>query len=186
LNTPTFKSLHDPADEPICRRAFDFDFEAALNSEDECHEVVRRECECYSMRWRCERAIISLLLHSAQSACICVCRSLKSHVLLQTARVHAQKAAVASNVTLPLRRAQRLRLLSASSLLAASCSRSCRHHVPVDMRHMPLRGLLSRVARLLLIKEYVFSLTTFMQRRPVVDMLRHWTIDASRRAIVRP
>ena len=151
LEHPYFQELHDPADEPICRRTFDFEFEAGMNSEDECHELVRRECEYYSMQQRCERAIISLLLHTAQSACMCVCRSLESHVLLQTARVHAQKAAMACNV-LPLRRAQRLRLLSSSSLFGRLVRALMSHHVPVDMRRVPLRGLLSRVARLLLIR----------------------------------
>ena len=151
LEHPYFQELHDPADEPICRHTFDFEFEAGMNSEDECRELVRRECEYYSMRQRCERAIISLLLHAAQSACMCVCRSLESHVLLQTARVHAQKAAMACNV-LPLRRAQRLRLLSSSSLFGRLVRALMSHHVPVDMRRVPLRGLLSRVARLLLIR----------------------------------
>ena len=156
LEHPYFQELHDPEDEPVCRRAFNFDFESALTSEHECHEVVRRECEYYSMRWRLERAIISLLLHSAQSACFCVCRSLKSHVLLQTARVHAQKAAVASNLTLPLACWRRLRILSASSLFGRLVLAFMSPHVPVDMRHIPLRGLLSRVARLLLIKNTFF------------------------------
>ncbi len=152
LQHPYFQELHDPADEPICRHTFDFEFEAGINSEDGCHELVRRECKYYSMQQRSEHAIICLLLHAAQSACMCVCRSLESHVLLfQTARVHAHKAAMACNV-LPLRRAQRLRLLSASSFFGRLVRALMSHHVPVDMRRVPIRGLLSRVARLLLIR----------------------------------
>jgi serine/threonine protein kinase len=156
LEHPYFQELHDHEDEPICDRAFDFDFESALTSKDECHEVVRRECEYYSVRWRYERAYVSLLLHSAQSACICACRSLKSHVLLQAARVHAQKAAVASNMTLLLRRAQRLQLLSASSLFGRLVLALTSPDVPMDMGHIPPGGLMSRVARLLLIRNTFF------------------------------
>ncbi len=70
--------------------------------------------------------------------------------------MHAHKATVASNVTLPLSRAQRLRLLSASSLRGRLVLALMSPDVPVAARHMPLRGLLSRVARLLLIRDTFF------------------------------
>jgi serine/threonine protein kinase len=151
LKHPYFQEFHDPGDEPVCAHEFDFDFEIGLTSKEECRELVQRECELYSMRRL--RYFFSLLFRAAQSSCQYLCRSLKLQMSLHTARVHAQKAVVvATDATLPLWRAQRLQLLSTSSLFSRLARAFMSLDVPSNRRRMPLQGLLTRLVWQLLIR----------------------------------
>jgi hypothetical protein len=71
---------------------------------------------------------------------------------LHTARVHAQKVLVATDATLPLWRAQRLQLLSTSSLFSRLVRAFMSLDVPSNRRRMPLQGLLLHLVRQLLIR----------------------------------